>query len=396
MRIVFVDTTNHLPVIGGGHLILPTLMAALKQRVHEVHLVVSQYPDEKIKHSINESGAIVHVRPWKKKGLIEDITPCFNNWIEQLKPDVYVISSSADIGWTVLPCLNPAIATFTIGHNNEETFYMPVRHYKPFLSKAIGVSKEICDQYTNSCAMPVQKVEWIPYGVEAADGIKENAADEPLRIVYVGRVEQEQKRIADLIAIAKKLYEARINFKLTIVGDGPDMPKLLAALKTEIENKAVEIAGWLDKREVLHTLRQSDVFILTSEFEGFSIALTEAIANGCCPVVTNIPSGNQQLINDGINGFLIEVGKVDDFVARLSELAANRPQLAAMRKAAWEKGQQYSVQKMAAAYELCFTNTIAAEKTTPRKKDKNFPLMSTCVSRYPKWLRRIKTKLIKE
>jgi hypothetical protein len=90
-------------------------------------------------------------------------------WFNELGADVHLISTSWDLGWTVLPLLDPRIATLTIGHNDQETFYSPVRHYKKFLTRAIGVSDEICRKYVEECGMPAERVEWIPYGVATSD-----------------------------------------------------------------------------------------------------------------------------------------------------------------------------------------------------------------------------------
>ena len=390
MRIVFVDTTCHEELIGGGHLILPALMKALQKNGNEVHLVVQDIPNPKLVALIEDSKAMVHVRPWKKKGLVTDIAPYFNSWLTQLNPDVYVISGSADIGWVVLPLLPPGIATFAIGHNNEETFYAPARHYHPFLSAAIGVSQEICSQFVASSNMPPEKVEWIPYGVESIELLPAPNHNAPIRIVYVGRVVEEQKRISDVIEIIQKLAKSGTAYRLCVVGDGPDMPRFKEVLKSEIENGHIELKGWLSKPDVLTALRMSDVFLLTSAYEGFSIALTEAMANGCCPVVTDIKAGNQQLINDREDGYLVEVGNTDSFVSLLQQLSQDRIQLYNFRKAAWMKGSQYSISRMADAYEKQFNIAKLKGLENPRKADLNFPLMSSCVSSYPDWLRRIK------
>lgn len=390
MRIVFVDTTIDESFIGGGHLFLPGLMKELGNKGHEVHLVVKGIPEARVRPMIDDSKATVHVRPWKKKGLVQDLAPYFNDWINKLKPDVYVISSSADIGWVVLPYMNPRIATFTLGHNNEETYYLPLRHYHSFITTAVGVSDEVCTQYRTNCNMNREDVEWIPYGVEVREEMTPTASEGPVQLIYVGRVIEGQKRISDLITIAKHMSASGTDYRLQIVGDGDEMPKVHELLRDEIAAGIVETPGWLSKDQVLKALRNADIFVLTSAFEGFSIALTEAMANGCCPVVTDIRSGNQQLITSGENGYLLPVGDTAAFVTVLKNLIADRSKLNAMRMAAWEKGRQYSVERMVAAYEESFARAIEKCKRNPRATDPAFPLMSTCISKYPDWLRRIR------
>lgn len=395
MRIVFVDTTTDSEMIGGGHLILPSLMGALKKRGHEVHLVTKGIASPQLQPFIELSGAIVHINPWKKKAPIELISPIFNMFLKRINPDVYVISSSAGIGWTVLPYLDSSVPTYTIGHNNENTFYLPVIHYRTFLTGAIGVSHQICKEYISKCLMQDEAVSWIPYGVEAAKELRHSDEAAIMKMIYVGRIEETQKRVPDLVKVANELFRKNIRFKLTIVGDGPYMPELKRGLREEIDHGCVDIKGWLSKEDVLRELRCADVFVLTSAFEGFSIALTEAMANGCCPVVTDIPSGNQQLVKNGENGFLIEVGNIDEFVSKLSRLSEDRELLNQIRTLAWSTGAQFSLDRMAEQYEKVFQSGINKLRERPRKTDPGYPLMSSCRSSYPLFLRVIKSKLSK-
>lgn len=74
---------------------------------------------------------------------------------------------------------------------------------------------------------------------------------------------------------------------------------------------------------VLERLRYSDIFVLPSESEGFSLALTEAMSVGL-PVVgyKNCSSVNELIVN-GKNGFLCEDG-IDDLAEKLSVLMQNK------------------------------------------------------------------------
>lgn len=391
MRILFIDTTTDNELIGGGHLILPVLMGGLVKRDHEVHLVMAAKENEKLSGLLEESKAILHIAPWNIKAPVTDLVKPFNNWINSINPDVYVISSSAAIGWLVLPILAPNIPSFAIGHNNEETFYLPVRHYHRFLNRAVGVSEEICNVYRASCNMPAESVKWIPYGVPTAACV--SPSENVLRLIYIGRLDQTQKRISDLITIALELDRRNINYILQVVGDGPEMQIVIEKLNPLIQKNKVVLSGWKSKSEVITALRSSDVFILTSAFEGFSIALTEAMANGCCPVVTDIKAGNKQLIRNGVNGYLLPVADTDAFVSHLSLLAGNAEKLWSLRQSAFETGIQYSIERMVISYEEDFKKAIEEAALKPRINDTAFPLLPTCISKYPMWIRRIKSHI---
>jgi glycosyltransferase involved in cell wall biosynthesis len=392
MRIVLVDTTLGGDLIGGAQTFLIKLLTGLGS-AHEVRLLSGGTPGERVRNAIEASKATTHSNLWSRADLVDYVTPNVAAWVNDLRPDVFVVSVSADIGWTVLPLLDPRIATVTIGHNDQETFYAPVKHYHSFLTRAIGVSDEICRKYVDECGMPAERVEWIPYGVGTRDDQPVTSEGGPVKLVYVGRFENTQKRIADVVKIVKQLTETGIDFTVDIVGDGEEMPSVRSALSDEIEAGRVGLHGWVDSSRVLETMRSSEVFILASAYEGFCISLIEAMANGCCPIVTDIESGNKQLVSDDVNGFVVPVADVDGFVDRISRLAGDRVRLGRMRKAAWETGREYSVDRMVENYERCFERAVADARSNARIPDPAFPLMESCRSKYPLWLRRIKIRM---
>lgn len=365
-------------------------MKGLKNQGHEVHLAVAGTPHPRVAGFIADSGAQVHQYPWYEKGLVNDTAPQFAHWVNEMEPDVFLISASGDIAWLSLPLLDPGIVTLSIAHNDEETFYLPVRHYHRFLSGVVGVSPEICDTFIRSCHMPPGRVKWIPYGVTTSETPPETAPAGPLRIIYAGRVVEEQKRISDVVTVIHDLLAADTDIHFTLVGDGTQMPMVRSALQEGISSGKVELKGWLSNAEVIAAFRSAEVFLLTSAYEGFCISLIESMGNGCCSLVTDIRSGNKELVENEVSGKRIPVGDTDAFVQTLQGLASDRNKLAAWRNAAWEKGKQYGKDRMVADYSAFFLSCQALDHAQPRVPDPHFPLMSTCVSAYPLWLRRLK------
>lgn len=394
MKIVIIDTTVHGKMIGGGHLMVVPLLEGLKRRGHDVHFVSADTPNPIIYEEIRATGVSRHKRLWNLESLVEDSTRPFSTWLNEVKPDVHLISSSGDLGWTVFPFLDPKIATLTIGHNDAETFYAPVRHYAKFLTRAIGVSEEICRKYVDECRMSPERVEWIPYGVETSDDAPVTQPSGALRLAYVGRFENAQKRIGDIVAIIKRLGESGVDFRFDMVGDGEETVNVRAALEDEIASGHVVLHGWVGSEDVIRILGSSEVFILASAYEGFCISLIEAMANGCCPIVTDIRSGNKQLVEDGVSGFVVPVGDIDAFVDRIRVLADDRDVLGLMRTAAWRTGREYGVDRMVDNYVACFDRAIEDARVNPRTPDPGFPLMESCRSKYPLWLRRIKARVL--
>jgi glycosyltransferase involved in cell wall biosynthesis len=391
MRIIAADTTIDGDLIGGAQTFLPKLLKGLVNKGHEVHLIAKGEPNEKVSLQIADSGACLHTDIWDAHGLISDEAPALAGWLNKLAPDIFLISVSGDMGWAVLPMLNGNIATLSLTHSDSKGFYDPLKHYAKFITTGIGVSEEICKQFEDYCGLTDDRIKWIPYGVEVAERMPQqhNLSQKP-KLVYVGRLEEAHKRVSDLIRIVKKLRNSELDYSLKIIGDGPSMPNLVEELADEIRFGKVKLTGWRKNEEIVEDLRRSDISLLVSESEGFCIALVEAMANGCCPIVTDIRSGNKQLVRDGKNGFVIPVGDVGAFVEKIVYLAKTPEKLLEFRKRAWETGKQYSIERMVGAYEAAFERAIEDARARPRRTDPNFPLMESCRSKYPLWLRRIK------
>jgi len=108
-------------------------------------------------------------------------------------------------------------------------------------------------------------------------------------------------------------------------------------------------------------LKELHIFVLPSLSEGFSNALLEAMANGLAVIATTV-GGNQALINDGKEGFLVKPGEPDDLVISLRELM-DRPELISIlgEEARKRVSEEFSAGKMCRQMELlyldCFKKT---------------------------------------
>ncbi len=146
-------------------------------------------------------------------------------------------------------------------------------------------------------------VEIIPYGfppvsneVRIYQSFKNNR---PLKILFVGSLSQ-RKGIADLFAVADDFGK---KVKLTLVGSKPTNNCIV------LENALAkhEYIPGLPHHEVLKLMRENDVFVFPSLFEGFGLVITEAMSQGT-PVITTERTAGPDLIENGKNGWLIEAG----------------------------------------------------------------------------------------
>jgi hypothetical protein len=113
------------------------------------------------------------------------------------------------------------------------------------------------------------------------------------------------------------------------------------------------------------------------------------------PVVTQINSGNSELIRDGENGLMFPVGDSVSCAAHLAHLAADENVLRTLRRAAWNTAREYSVERMVQNYEECFRDVTASDFSRAHRANapQPYPLLPACKSRYPLWLRKVKSRL---
>jgi glycosyltransferase involved in cell wall biosynthesis len=122
-------------------------------------------------------------------------------------------------------------------------------------------------------------------------------------LLSVGRL-HAQKNVGLLLNLVAAI-KAKTAVRARIIGDGPERPSLEAAAAALGITKYVQFDGWL-AREAVREAYQSATFLLhASSYEGMSNVILEALASGLPVVASKIP-GNDELIEDGTNGFLFE------------------------------------------------------------------------------------------
>jgi GalNAc-alpha-(1->4)-GalNAc-alpha-(1->3)-diNAcBac-PP-undecaprenol alpha-1,4-N-acetyl-D-galactosaminyltransferase len=153
-------------------------------------------------------------------------------------------------------------------------------------------------------------------------------------LVAMGRL-HPQKGFDLLLKAFARLQHKHPDWQLTILGEGA-LRSELEALRAELKlTECVHFPGSV--KNVPDYLRQADLFVMSSRFEGFPMALCEAMACGLPVLSTNCLSGPSDIISDGVNGSLVATEDVEALATGLDalmsdpdrrrQLAANAPQI---------------------------------------------------------------------
>lgn len=189
----------------------------------------------------------------------------------------------------------------------------------------IGISSLIADKLKNIKSLPEKKVLYrLPFIADRRKRKRDySSMGEPIRICYPCRLEIAQKR-ADIIPhILAMLNMANVQYEFNIVGKG----KYEAELKKYVSNNGlqntVNFLGWLPKEKLISFFYTQDVYLNTSEYEGTSLTMLEAMASGCVPVVTDV-SGVADFIQPGNNGVICSINDIEAIGGNLIHLASER------------------------------------------------------------------------
>lgn len=149
-----------------------------------------------------------------------------------------------------------------------------------------------------------------------------------------------QKAYPDLLAAVRIALERAPNLQVVAVGQGP----LEAEIRAEHERLALgdrfRFLGY--RPDALHVLAACDIFTLASRYEGYPIALMEALAVGL-PVVATAVGGVPDAVRQGVEGIVVPPSRPDLLAAALAELATDPVLRARLAAAALERGRRYDI-----------------------------------------------------
>lgn len=191
------------------------------------------------------------------------------------------------------------------------------------------------------------KVSLIPNGIELNQ--TEEKCNRKNIICSLGRLDP-QKRFDSLIRAFYKISDKYKDWIVEIYGKGSvrdELEKLITELNL---NNRVFLKGVTN--DVNSVLQQSSIFVVSSEYEGFSIALIEAMSNGIACISYDCPTGPGEILTNDYDGILVENQNEPEMAIAMEELINNPTKRNTLGKNAKESVKKYDIKQVSNQWEV--------------------------------------------
>jgi len=318
---------------GGMEMHVAVLSELLQQRGHAV--LVATKPGSPLAQRCERAGLSV-TRFEGGKYVAPAETARMATLLRRFQPDVVHVHYSRDL-WQVVPALSgisrvPLVFVKHIGTQKPKRDLLH-RYLYGRVDFAIAISRVIEENLLATHPLGRGKVGVIYHGVDVADFQRRARAREDVRrslgfspetlvVGTLGRLEPHKGHL-EFIAAAEKVLERVPEAEFLVVG-GPTRGEEEKAeviydrwRRSPIREK-IHFAGF--REDVPEVLSAMDIFVFPSHAEAFGLVLIEAMAAGL-PIVTSNCDGVLDVVEDGVNGFMLDPTDVDGIAEKIVLLA---------------------------------------------------------------------------
>ncbi|MEH7504618.1 N-acetyl-alpha-D-glucosaminyl L-malate synthase BshA [Neobacillus drentensis] len=316
------------PTVGGSGVVATELGKMLAEKGHEIHFISSSIPFRLNKmyhniyyHQVEVNQYSVFQYPPYDIALASKMAEVANREKLDLLHVHYAIPHAV-CAILAKQMSHRDFKIVTTLHGTDIT----VLGYDPSLTDAIkfgieksdvvtAVSKALVDQ-TYELINPDKQIETVYNFIDDRVYQKSDArllksefeiSEDEKVIIHVSNF-RPVKRVQDVVKSFAKIASV-MPAKLLLVGDGPEMTIVCKLVREYGLEDQVIFLGKQESLEELYSI--SDLMLLLSEKESFGLVALEAMACGVPCVGTNV-GGVPEVINNGINGFICEVGDIED------------------------------------------------------------------------------------
>ncbi len=288
--------------------------------------------------------------------------------LQERPPDVFVPNLVPAAYFAARWVRSRGIPTIGILHS-DDAFYRGLQDSFVFGRRAFRISSIVCvsselERQVRDRRPRDTEIHRIPYGVPVPASSCQRTSS-MLRLAYVGRLAEEQKRISDVTRALCRTVQRVPDTEAILFGDGPDRSAVEQILREGDQGEGVVLAGRVDSHAIQRRLLESHVVALLSDYEGLPIAILEAMACVCVPVCLKMRSGIPVLGDNGVTGLVVD-DRGDGFVEAVRRLHSEPGLWERLSRAARERVESgYSMQSCAAQWAELLA--CSREKSKPKR-----------------------------
>jgi len=352
---------------GGAERVILDVLTHLNREKFIPHLALfkkegiflSQIPEDVIVYDLNKKG---------KSDFLKIVFILAYSIYPRFRPDVVVsfldYTNLVTLVSKGLSFIKPKVIITEHGnlkrtHKNEKRKNIRgllTRIFYPLSDKIIAVSQGTMRDLKKNFNISTNKTKVIYNGVniESVTKLAQESVDDygfrdksvPV-ITACGRLTDQKNYSLLLKAFAK--INKRVNANLIILGEGIKREFLENLIKDLELCDSVFLPGF--QMNPFKYIAKSDIFVLSSSWEGFGNVIIEAMACGVPVISTDCPYGPNEIITDGINGLLVPVGNVEAMAEAILGLLKDEPLRNRLAHAGKKRAEDFKVEKMVAEYE---------------------------------------------
>lgn len=213
---------------------------------------------------------------------------------QHIPKGVVLIPSDDEACWMAAASVASSYKMIGVLHADEVVYYQLAKKYRTHVYAFVSVSNRIHQKLISQIPSFISNTKVIPCGIPTSSFT--SSAAKKNQITWVGRLSRYQKRAQDIPAIWNAIDNEVRDVTLKIAGQGDFSDELEQYINTLNQPDRMGALGWISPDEIKQLLTESKVFLQTSDFEGMSVALMEALASGCTVVTTRV-SGAEDFEN---------------------------------------------------------------------------------------------------
>lgn len=362
-KVLFIAPSAHL--LGGVAVWLDYMLAGLKEKGWQVTLGLTS-------GTFHDAQLYQQRYPYDDVSLIDNPTKtrygrvnAIKNTILVVNPNIVMVVNIADaydacaeLKQTVMPDLCVAMTL----HGLQSDFICDIQKHETTLDAVIVTNRLTEEVVVHNTSLPADRVFYAPYGVsyhpnksfskqsnldnKLQSGVS-NKLEKVINTLYAGRINNEQKRCADIVEIITALERHQRPYVLHVAGDGPSRKTLLSQLKIHGKSGEVIYLGNLNPSDMTdQAYFSSDILLLTSSWETGPIVAWEAMANGVA-VVSSRYRGHEEegALKHEQNALLFNIGDAKSAASYLLRLAKDESLLQSLINNGRELVQQRYTRK---------------------------------------------------